>query len=168
MTSYFSLELDTTPPVIEILTPNNASNVYSTIVRIEANEELLNWQNIYAIDGMGNVQELTFDYNNYYFEGNIEFNYKNKIITLFAQLKDSVGNVSDIVTKTIKVLETHPLVLKMDEQTQKVENAVDIRAMKSNEVTRRIYDLISERRIDIYKKDRNIELSIVKTKEDFM
>lgn len=119
--NYFTLELDTTPPSIQILTPNNAPSKNTTIVRIEADEELADWQNIYAIDGLGNRQDLLFNYHSTYFEGEVTFNFENEVITIFAQLKDTVDNVSDLISKPIRILNGQPLTLKLNSKSRTLE-----------------------------------------------
>lgn len=121
--NYFTLELDTTPPSLQILTPNNAPSNNTTIVRIEANEELADWQNIYAIDGLGNRQDLSFNYHLTYFEGEVTFNFENEVITIFAQLKDTVDNISDIVSKPIRILNGQPLTLILNSKSRTLECA---------------------------------------------
>lgn len=125
LASFFQLELDTTPPILEIFSPNNASSSTKTRIRVQANEELLDYQNIYALDEAGKRQNITFIYHKDYFETDVIFKFNNQIITIIAQLKDVVGNISNIATKTIRIINGKPLYLETDEKVRNIiENII--------------------------------------------
>lgn len=120
MASFFQLELDTTPPVLEIFSPNNASAREHTRIRVQADEMLSTYQNIYAVDDAGNRQDIVFNYGGTYFETDVTFNFDNKLVTIVAQLKDTVDNLSDVVTKAIRIINGKPLTLSIDEQDREI------------------------------------------------
>lgn len=142
MVSFFQLELDTTAPALEIFSPTTASASTRTRIRIQADEELANYQNIYAEDMSGNRQKLHLLYHNTYFESDVIFQYDNQIITIAAQLQDTVGNISDLVTKQIRVLNGKPLNLITGEKVRIANERLWARAVQERELERKTNEQI--------------------------
>lgn len=159
MVSYFELELDTTPPTIEIFTPNSASHKYSTTVRIESNEELLEYQNIYAINSLGYRQELHFIYHYFYYEGEIIFENENEIVTVFAQLKDTVGNISELVSKPVRVLDGQPLVIELSSNPRQTKSSVSSQNFKLEDNERKTSEGIFQSNHIVHDTERELKTS---------
>ena len=58
--SYIYLTLDTTPPELSIFVPSYTTKTALTPIRIQSNESLSTYQEIYIIDALGNRHDLTF------------------------------------------------------------------------------------------------------------
>lgn len=103
----FCLELDTTPPSVQIIAPQYTSTDICTEIRITSDESLADWQEIYIIDGKGNRHDFTFIFESENeLVGNISFeNFSGRIAVIYCRVKDSVYNMSDLVSKTINIYE---------------------------------------------------------------
>lgn len=116
MANYFSLTLDTTSPTLSIAVPQYTSpNIY-TDISIVANENLMDYQDIYIIDsdsvrhdlilGFSDTNELT---------GRFIFNeFPLGIATIYARLKDDVGNLSSLYSKTINIVQNQSLIIEVE------------------------------------------------------
>lgn len=120
MKNYFIVELDTTPPQLEIYAPNYTSPDIATEIIIKSNEPLLNYQDIYIIDTRGIRHDLTF-----WFNGKDELigrttlnNMDLGIVTLYCRLKDEVANTSALYSKTINLIEGNKLIVELEEMTR--------------------------------------------------
>jgi hypothetical protein len=103
MASYFTLELDTTPPQLEIIAPPNTVVGLENEIRILSNETLLlNQQEIYVVSNSGVRTDLTLSYDTTEFRGEVVFT-RVGIYKVYAKLFDSVLNQSALVEKTINV-----------------------------------------------------------------
>lgn len=106
MSSYFTLSLDTTGPEINIISPRYTIPGIDTEMRIVANEPVSTYQEIYIIDAAGKRHDLIFA------KGDCEFygiwNFQQcalGIAQVFAQLKDTVFNPSNVAVTTIHIRE---------------------------------------------------------------
>ena len=110
MSSYVYLELDRTPPIIEIYAPSYTTKDLVNEIIIQSNEKSSLSQNeIYAIDSNGDRHEYTFDYMDdiNQFVGLIKFsNFPVGIATIYARVRDEVGNMSNRVSKSINIKES--------------------------------------------------------------
>lgn len=107
MSSFFYLELDTSSPNIEIYAPSYTTQDSKTMITIESNEPLSDFQEIYIIDSLGDRHDLTFLHDGNKFTGDMYLtNYPLGISTIYARLQDDVGNMSDVVSKPINVIKT--------------------------------------------------------------
>lgn len=107
MSSSFILELDTTPPEITINAPSYTTKFIPNTIYVTSNEILSDsYENIYIVDSNGATHDidLSFDGNKIYSGSVIFKDYPNGVATIYAQLKDDVGNVSQLVSKTINVI----------------------------------------------------------------
>lgn len=107
MTSFVYIELDTKPPEIQIFAPSYTTTKIANTIRIEANEPLSDYQEIYAIDSNG----IRHDYNFNKAEANLLigevsfFDFPLGVATIYAKLQDEVDNISDLVSTTIMIRE---------------------------------------------------------------
>lgn len=107
MTSFVYIELDTKPPEIQIFSPSYTTTKITNTIRIEANEPLSDYQEIYAIDSNGVRHEYTFNKE----EANLLigevgfFNFPLGVATIYVRLKDEVENISDSASATIMIRE---------------------------------------------------------------
>lgn len=104
MANYFTLDLDTTGPIINIIAPSYTTPQTSDEISIVANETLSTYQEIYIVDSQGVRHDLTFTYENDRFVGLVSFSgYPFGPATIYAQVKDEVFNASELVSKTINI-----------------------------------------------------------------
>lgn len=133
MSSFFAIQLDTTPPQIEIISPSYTTQYSLIEIRIQSNEPLEQSQEIYIIDSIGNRHDLTFLYQTTEYVGYVSFNnYPVGIGTIYARLTDEVGNVSELTSKTINIVKSE--YLKMKPSISAMKHNSNIRTMKSNYV----------------------------------
>lgn len=106
MSNYFFLGLDTTPPEIEIYAPNYTNRLTNDEIRVEASEPLMEFQNIYVVDATGNKHDLIlYRESEKVYVGQLTFSgYPFGIATIFAQLKDEVGNPSRLASFNINIV----------------------------------------------------------------
>lgn len=103
--SYFTLELDTTPPTVEIIAPHYTTLNVSNNIIVFANEKLDLWQEVYAIDAAGDRHDFIFAHDGNQFVGLIDFSTAAiGITTVYARVRDTVHNVSALVSATINVV----------------------------------------------------------------
>lgn len=109
MANYFLLELDTTPPIIEIYAPSYVTRESNAEVVIQSDGCLSLYQDIYVIDSVGTRRDYTFNYNEtlQQYIGVLNFkDYPLGEITIYAQLQDDVWNMSEKVYQTIVIKES--------------------------------------------------------------
>lgn len=124
MDSYFMLELDTTGPSLEIISPNYTQINIITDIYIESSETLSEYQDIYFIDSQNVRHNLIFEYSPTSYYGHVQLNgFALGIGNICCRLKDEVGNLSELVSKTINILKRENLIL---------ESCVDSMKTKSN------------------------------------
>lgn len=105
MSDFFTIELDTTAPDIEISMPAYTGRENWNEIVIQSDERLEEKQEFYFIDSLGKTRETTFSYEENRFLGEIRFNdFPNGIALLKAIVWDEVGNPSAFVEKAINVI----------------------------------------------------------------
>lgn len=117
MANYFSIELDTTEPTLEINTPPYIIVNNPDIITIESNEDVSDYQNIYLLDKNNIKYNLVFaKVNSKELLGTISLdNSFNGDIELFVQLEDTVGNLSELIIQKIRVFNSNgSLELKLE------------------------------------------------------
>lgn len=118
MSSWFNLILDTTPPVVEIISPQYTAYNVHTEITVQSNENLMNYQEIYVIDSIGERHDLTFLYDgdNFYFDAVFNDTYSLGIATIFVRLKDDVGNITNLISKPIEIIQnTNDLIVMLSD-----------------------------------------------------
>jgi hypothetical protein len=104
--SYISLELDTTPPQIEIFAPRFTTRDIENHITIESNEILGSFQEIYVVDSGGTRHELNFSNEGDTLIGIVRFSYiPFGTITLFVRVKDELDNISKLYQTSIELKE---------------------------------------------------------------
>jgi len=115
MSGSFKIFFDTTPPSLEIVAPQYTIKDISTTITITSNESLLNWQDIYIVDSMGIRHDLIFLYEDNQFTADILFNdLSYGIATFYCRLKDTVDNMSDLISKTINIWNGAMITVSLD------------------------------------------------------
>lgn len=121
MASYFYLELDTTSPFIEILAPSYATPQTYVEITIESNELLDTYQEVYVIDSKGQRHNITLEYKYNSFQGVVLFNsVPFGMISIYARVKDNVGNPSNIAQKNINLIESDTLSLEVGAYSERL------------------------------------------------
>lgn len=168
--SYILLTLDTTAPDVELLLPNFTTNQARTEIRVVANESLLPWHEIYVIDSLGRRHNLTFKHEDDEFVGVVVFSdYPMGIATVYATVKDSVGNQSALVSKSIRIVESETLSITLDDYNAynvliKSENAHDV-IVKDDELIELRIDVKDEPTHSVSLKDEKRFIVTVDSKE---
>lgn len=115
MSSYIVIALDATGPDIEIIAPQYTSPNIFTEIRIQANELLAKWQEVYIIDSAGMRHDLIFEHTGDCLVGEVVLNFcALGLVTIYAQVKDEVLNPSPLVSKTFNLMETVKVFVEMD------------------------------------------------------
>lgn len=105
MVSFVTIEIDTSSPRIVMHLPRYTVENAVNEITIEASEALDTHQDIYMMDANGEKIPLTFEReSDTRYLGLVQFtNVPLGIHTIYAQMRDTVGNLSNIVTGTIEV-----------------------------------------------------------------
>jgi len=163
MSSYFILELDTTPPILEIIMPNYTIRFLETDIILSTNEDAMEFQDIYFIDSSGKKHSATF------FQDNDVFTYKTNfsgfsigIATLYCRLKDSVGNLSQEYSKTINVLKGNYSKTVVTEKIPKQTNALKISNIELSHNKNKTHVQENVHSPTINAKINNLEIMVVK------
>jgi hypothetical protein len=104
--NFFTLELDTTQPHIEVYAPSYTTKDAEMEISVTANETLSDgFQEFYIIDQYGVRHDFIFQYNtNEYVGGLTLSNFDDGIVTFYAKVKDEVNNTSALVSKVIRII----------------------------------------------------------------
>lgn len=126
MASYVLIELDTSPPLIEIYAPGYTTKDIVNQISIVSDEELDNTHEVYSEDSTGEVRHYTFHKTApNTFTGLIRFSNALGIVTVYARVKDTVGNFSNVVSKSIEIKESlNLLTMEVSEHAREL-NTVD-------------------------------------------
>ena len=105
MSSYFTLEFDSTSPQLTITMPIRTIPQNVVEIEIKSNEVLATYQDIYIIDAVGTRHDYIFNkLDDYTYYGLVDFQtYPLGIATLYVRLKDEVFNESELYSKNINV-----------------------------------------------------------------
>jgi hypothetical protein len=139
MSSYFTLTLDTTGPIIQIYAPSYSSKESNNIITVVGNETLSNFQDIYIIDSQGARHDVTFSFDGVNtFTGSIVFNgFPIGVSTIFAQLQDDVGNFSNIATAHISIIMSSYYSLfrlTMSDESRDIPISINTRNLVTSEI----------------------------------
>jgi hypothetical protein len=171
MSSYVILELDTTPPIIEMYAPRYTTSDTVNVITIESNESLAEYQDIYVIDANGDRHDFTF-----YRESNTEYvgavrfnNIPTGIVEIFARMKDDVDNFSNVVSATIEVKNT--LQSAVGKASDSESFSIDLKESDSHFINIRDNTIITNvkdetRKVNLSQKDMNVIVSDITMKEN--
>lgn len=147
---FFTLELDTTGPNINIYMPNYTATSIETEIVIQSNEKLSEYQEIYILDSNRKRHDLIFEYHGDYLLGKLVMNNISiGIATIYARLKDDVNNLSNIAYKSFLLEDSTDLQLEIKEYSlnpivgTKIKNVLDINKSKivnTNEINKEIIE----------------------------
>ena len=103
--SHILLELDTTPPIINLYAPRYTINDSINVITIESNEKLAHYQDITLTDSQNNTHALTFQReSDTRYIGEINFNnFPLGEVYISAKMKDEVDNLSATVSAVIEI-----------------------------------------------------------------
>lgn len=153
MAGYFALELDTTGPQIEIYAPKYTDKHSNNLIRIVSNEKMSSFQDIYIIDSQGARHDVIFSFDgDKTFTGNVVFSdYSIGVATIYAQLKDEVNNLSNLVDFPISIItSTYNFMLRLSMSEETKDNLIVIKERKyiSSE-KQKMTELMSEKTMTI-------------------
>ncbi len=160
--SYFILNLDTTPPVIEISCPDYTTKREPLPIVILSNEDLDLWHDVFIIDSEGVRHDITLTHDGDRLFGSISFNaIASGVCTIFARARDEVFNVSNIDQKAVLVMADGAVILYItssedirnviiSEHTREVYTSESVRAVLDNIATRDIETDEEVREIDVF------------------
>lgn len=159
MANHFVLNLDTTPPEVKIIAPQYTSPDIFTHIIIESNEPLMEYQDIYIIDSVGVRHNLIFSFEETELNGTIQLNsFSQGISTIYCRLKDEAGNLSELVSKTINIMEGNILTislkecaygLTLKETTPKVDIRISQRKCDVESFTQKLVSDIKEMKVKL-------------------
>lgn len=112
MASYVNLVLDTTAPNIQLILPPYTTRTATTHVRVLTDDQLGTYQNFYFIDSEGTRHDVDMELSADKSEYNTDvvlWNLSIGIATFYAQVRDDVDNISQVVSKTIAVFKSDVL-----------------------------------------------------------
>jgi hypothetical protein len=159
--SFFELELDTTAPDIEILSPSYTTKSQPIDIVIEANEELSSYQDLYLVDNHGKKHQLTFKHMGTYLEGVINTgSIPVGVTTIYAQVKDTVDNLSKLVSYSFKIIGGNPLRLEVKDFQSEINIGSKCRHIASTSYSRKTITDSKSRDISLYSGDRNVIVGI--------
>lgn len=116
MSSFVIIEFDRTPPTIEIYTPSYTTKDIVNEIVIKSNEDISTYQEIYIIDSNDNRVDYTFKKeSNNTLVGFVKLSQQNLgIATIYARVKDDVGNYSNLAQKSINIRESLTYILRLE------------------------------------------------------
>lgn len=163
MANYVVLELDTTPPDLEIIAPQYTSPNIATEIIIESNEELSNYQEIYFIDSRGDRSDYIFLYDTDRYVGIIQFNQvATGIGTLYVRLKDEVYNISAIYSKAIEVVDYNGIDATVADFCQIVHISSHVQEVSINDSSKLVQLSGSSQEVLIKDSSRVVQISSIK------
>ena len=159
--NYFILELDTTPPVIEIESPDYTTKREPLPIIIQANEALDVWHDVFIIDSQGTRHDVILTLNGDKLEGFISFNdVHNGVATIFARTRDEVFNVSNIAQKSILVMAEVFLEILISEETADLQITEATMPIQLSEAVMALVSAEETQDIETGESAREIELSV--------
>ncbi|MBU8908490.1 hypothetical protein [Desertibacillus haloalkaliphilus] len=160
MPSSFVLELDTTPPTLEITAPSYTVPSQETEIIIEANEPLDEFQDIYIIDGKGTRHDVIFQFGKDHFYGKLSFSQMSiGIATIYVRLKDEVHNLSAVYEKTIDIKYAAHIFLNVFDSNRLMDVSASDRKIRYKEWNRKVESREVVRKTSGYELAREIEVT---------
>ena len=147
MSSFLTVNLDTTKPSVEIYAPNYVATNSIMEVLIVANENLDIYQDVQMVYGDISIP-LIFSQENNKLKGLVSLHgVPEGILEISVQVRDTVYNMSDKVVKTINALENKGLKLqsgaycqemKCSHKASKIENKISYLDIKTKNECRNL------------------------------
>lgn len=158
--SSFTLELDTTAPALEIQAPNYTTTYAETEIILTVDEPLAEWQDIYLLDPTGDRHDVVFSQTPDGFTGLLVMGtYGVGIMTLYARVRDDVGNVSELVRKSLDVRTSIDLDIRIDSESRSITAHRSRRPLLLQEAGRTIRHTEARRDVGMHDKIRKIEVA---------
>lgn len=150
MSSFLTVNLDTTKPSVEIYAPEYVATNSIMEIMVMANEDLDIFQDIYmSYEGVS--VPLTFSQENNKFKGLVSLHgIPEGMLEISVQVRDVVHNLSDKVVKTVNALESKRL---------KLENKVYCQEVKCNHKSFSPKTKITPLDVKTKNECRNLEIS---------
>lgn len=134
MSSFFSLELDTTAPEVDIIAPVYTVPDTLTEIIVETSEALADWQDVYIVDAKGQRHDLIFAHQDDQLLGLLDFNIcAIGIAVIYAQVRDDVFNLSALVSKPINVRQGAKIKTVASERMRMLLSYASVRAIETGE-----------------------------------
>ncbi|WP_100406686.1 hypothetical protein [Bacillus solitudinis] len=157
--SSFVLELDTTPPVIEIVAPTYTVSDAETEIIVDSNEILAEYQDIHIVDSSGKRHDVIFLYQGDYFYGKLIFNeFSIGIATIYVRVKDEVSNLSDLAKKTIDIKKSARLSLEVEEAVRSLTTSKASLKVIGDRRSRKLTTNGRERNVSVAHSVRKVEV----------
>ena len=147
MSSFLTVNLDTTKPSVEIYAPNYVATNSIMEVLIVANEDLDIYQDVQMVYGDISIP-LIFSQENNKLKGLVSLHgVPEGILEISVQVRDVVHNLSDKVVKTVNALENKGLKLqsgaycqemKCSHKASKIENKISYLDIKTKNECRNL------------------------------
>ena len=147
MSSFLTVNLDTTKPSVEIYAPNYVATNSIMEVLIVANEDLDIYQDVQMVYGDISIP-LIFSQENNKLKGLVSLHgVPEGILEISVQVRDTVYNMSDKIVKTINALENKGLKLqsgaycqemKCSHKASKIENKISYLDIKTKNECRNL------------------------------
>ena len=147
MSNWFCLELDTTPPAIEIFVPPYISFDKPMPISIVSNELLLDFQEFYIVDAEGYRHDIILNLNDDHFSGTTQLNdFVVGVATIYCRVLDVVGNASNLVSKPFNVITANIINSSLRDYTLNLItvntlNAGGVSNMKLNDCKIKVYTM---------------------------
>lgn len=155
MPSYVVIEFDRTPPTIEIYSPSYTTRDLENEIIIQSSERIGDYKEVYIIDQNGIRHDYVFSVKDDKLVGIVKFSdFPFGIATIYAQLKDDVGNLSNLVQKNIEIKESLSLLYIVD--SHKSLNIDD----DSSQMNLEIFDKATHIESDNYTSKVNVSSKI--------
>ena len=154
----FTLELDTTPPTLEIISPQYTLRNTETEIIIQANEELALYQDIYIIDPDGVRHDFTFSHQGDSFYGLVTLSeLPLGISTIYAQVKDEVHNLSPLTSRPILIVLASDLLVAIE--TKEFPHPFELDQLDQELIVGEVYNLIeiTEDTLPIYVREKDLD-----------
>lgn len=163
MASYIYLELDTTPPEIEIYAPSyTTTDVLNEIVINSVDDKEIVSHEIYVIDSNGNRHDYTFQKSEdgTQYIGIVVFSlFPIGMTTIYAQMTDDVGNISNIVERSFEIKESlTTLVLNIEDK--QYENTIKDSDMNIETIDKSMIIDGKDGRAKIETNDKSMDIEI--------
>lgn len=156
--NFFTLELDTTGPEIEIFMPNYTLPSIETEIIIQSNEQLSQYQEIYLIDSENKRYDFIFENRGNYLYGSTYFNnIAFGISTIHARLKDDVDNYSNTAIKSFLLYTSGTIKMEINDKSflqnekSKIKNTIIKNKIKNSLIDskiRKFNDIILIRKLN--------------------
>ena len=131
MANHVVLELDTTPPTINVYAPRYTIGNAISVITVESNEKLAHYQDITLIDSENNTHPLTFQrVSDTSYVGEVNFNnLPLGEVYINVRMKDEVDNLSLISSAIIEIKNSLELIRVKARDMKLIESTLSSQSM---------------------------------------